>query len=161
MGENSPARILEQRIMATAFEWHNYGKDTIGNRTDIERVPIDRLQAFYRKYYQPDNAVLIVSGRFDEAKALELIEKTFGALSKPSRKLDVPYTEEPPQDGERVVTLRRVGDVGMVGLAYHVPSGAHPQSPALDILAQVLTDAAVGEALQGPGGVEESGQRPR
>ncbi len=74
-GENNPERVLSQRMMATAYEWHNYGKSTIGNRSDIERVPIDRLQAFYKKYYQPDNAVLIVAGKFDEKKALEYITK--------------------------------------------------------------------------------------
>ena len=57
-------------MMVAAFEWHNYGKSTIGNRTDIERVPIDNLQAFYKKYYQPDNAMLVVAGKFDEAKAI-------------------------------------------------------------------------------------------
>ena len=58
MGENSPERILEQRTLEAAYTFHNYGKSTIGNRSDIERVPIDRLAAFYQKYYQPDNAVL-------------------------------------------------------------------------------------------------------
>src|SRR5262249_62397579 len=62
MGENSPERILSQRMNAVAFEWHNYGKSTIGNRSDIERVPIENLQAFYRKYYQVDNAMLVVAG---------------------------------------------------------------------------------------------------
>src|SRR5262245_15322003 len=52
-GENSPGGVLNKRIWAAAFEWHNYGKTTIGNRSDIERVPIENLQAFYRKYYQP------------------------------------------------------------------------------------------------------------
>ena len=68
-GENSPTAILNQRIYAAAYEWHNYGKSTIGNRSDIERVPIERLQDFYRKYYQPDNVVLIITGKFDEALA--------------------------------------------------------------------------------------------
>ncbi|MFN7328107.1 MAG: M16 family metallopeptidase, partial [Bacteroidota bacterium] len=62
-GENSPFRVLWQRVMATAFEWHNYGKSTIGARADIENVPIERLQAFYRKHYQPDNAVLMIAGK--------------------------------------------------------------------------------------------------
>ena len=63
-GENSPSRVLNQRMMAVAYEWHNYGKSTIGNRSDIERVPIDNLRAFYRKYYQPDNALLVVAGKY-------------------------------------------------------------------------------------------------
>src|SRR5262249_39295993 len=109
MGENSPARVLEERIMSTAYLWHNYGKSTIGSREDIERVPIDRLQAFYKKFYQPDNAVLIVAGKFDEAKTLAKINDIFGAIPRPSRVIDKTYTVEPTQDGEREVTLRRVG----------------------------------------------------
>ncbi len=143
-GENSPSNLLDNRIMAAAFDWHNYGKSTIGNRTDIERVPIKNLQAFYRKHYQPDNCVLVVAGRFEEPKALELIEKYFGALPRPTRELDKTYTEEPPQDGERSVTLRRVGEVGIVALCYHVPSGAHPDNAVLDVLSNCLASAPSG-----------------
>src|SRR5262249_32061108 len=125
MGENSPRRVLSQRMAAVAYEWHNYGKSTIGNRSDIERVPVDSLGAFYKKYYQPDNAVLVIAGKFDEKKALYFVTKYFGSLPKPDRRLQESYTEEPAQDGERVVTLRRVGDVGLVGLLYHVPAGSH------------------------------------
>jgi zinc protease len=137
-GENNPQYILSQRMLAVAYEWHNYGKTTIGNRSDIERVPIDRLQAFYRKYYRPDNIMLIVAGNFKEQKALGLIAKYFGALKRPERVLDKTYTEEPAQDGERTVVLRRVGTVGMVGLVYHIPAAAHPDSAALDVLEHVL-----------------------
>lgn len=137
-GENSPEHVLDQRLMAVAFDWHNYGKSTIGNRSDIERVPIVSLQAFYRKYYQTDNAMLVVAGKFDQSKAIEYIEKYFGALKRPERKLDKTYTEEPPQDGERTVTLRRVGDVAIVSALYHVPSGGHPESAALGVLGEIL-----------------------
>ena len=147
-GENSPSSVLGQRMMATAFEWHNYGKDTIGNRTDIERVPIGNLQAFYKRFYQPDNIVVVVAGKFDEKKALEVASKTFGAIPKPDRKLDKTYTEEPPQDGERVVTLRRVGDVPVVGVLYHVPSGVDPEYPAVQVLASVLSAQPSGKLYQ-------------
>ncbi len=137
--ENNPQYILLQRMQAVAYEWHNYGKFTIGNRSDIERVPIDKLQAFYRKYYQPDNILLMVAGQFKEKKALELITKYFGVLKKPERVLDNTYTEEPPQDGERNVVLRRVGKVGAVGALYHIPAAAHPDCAALDVLEHILT----------------------
>lgn len=143
-GENSPSNLLTQRMMGVAFDWHNYGKSTIGNRTDIERVPILRLQAFYKKHYQPDNAMLVVAGKFDEAQALKQIEQYFGALPKPTRKLDKTYTDEPAQDGERTVNLRRVGDVGLVGALYHIPSGGHPENAPLDVLANVLSSAPSG-----------------
>ena len=67
-GENSPQGVLMERIQEVAYDWHNYGKPTIGNRTDIERVPVENLRAFYRKYYQPDNIVLVVAGKFEESK---------------------------------------------------------------------------------------------
>ncbi|MBA4030559.1 MAG: insulinase family protein [Planctomyces sp.] len=138
-GENSPASILGQRMMAAAFEWHNYGKSTIGNRADIERVPVERLKAFYQKYYQPDNAMLVVAGAFEPKEALRIIGETFGKIPRPTRVLDNTYTEEPAQDGERQVVLRRVGDVAVVGAVYHIPSGAHPDFVAIDVLESVLT----------------------
>src|SRR5947209_7716446 len=143
-GENSPGGVLSEKIEAAAFEWHNYGKSTIGNRSDIERVPIENLQAFYRKYYQPDNCVLVVAGQLDEAKALGYVQKYFGAIPKPVRKLDDTYTEEPPQDGERTVILRRVGKVGIVGAAYHIPSASHPDYSALQVLSTILVSGGGG-----------------
>ena len=138
-GENSPDRVLQERVSAAAYDWHNYGKPTIGNRSDIEHVPVENLKAFYQKYYQPDNVILIVAGKFDEAKALGLIQKYFGGIPRPARQLNTTYTEEPPQDGERSVALRRIGDVGIVMAAYHIPSGTHEDSAALDVLARILT----------------------
>jgi zinc protease len=110
-GENSPFSVLLKRMQSVAYDWHSYGRSTIGNRSDIENVPIAKLQAFYRMYYQPDNAVLLVAGKFDEAKTLALIAKDFGAIPKPTRTLPVFYTVEPTQDGERTFTVRRKGDV--------------------------------------------------
>ncbi len=148
MGENNPERILSQRMMAAAYEWHNYGKSTIGNRSDIERVPIENLQAFYRKFYQVDNCMLIVAGKFDEKKAIEYIVKYFGSLKKPVRDLPSTYTEEPAQDGERNVVLRRVGSVGAVGAVYHIPAGAHADYPAIEVLEDTLTSAPSGRVYK-------------
>jgi zinc protease len=138
MGENSPENVLEERAAAAAFLWHNYGHGTIGARSDIENVPIERLQAFYRTYYQPDNAVLVVSGKIDEAKTLALVDKTFASVARPTRKLIPTYTREPTQDGERTVTLRRVGDVQAVIAMYHGPAASHPDAPAMNVLGEVL-----------------------
>lgn len=143
-GENSPEGVLAQRVTAAAFEWHNYGKSTIGNRSDIERVPIDNLQDFYRKYYQPDNVVMIITGQFEEAKALGLVQKYLGSIPKPTRRLDATYTEEPPQDGERTVLLRRVGKVGSIAVAYHMPASSHPDWAPLRVLGSVLSESKVG-----------------
>lgn len=139
-GENDPSGILQERVLSAAYIWHSYGKSTIGARSDLENVPIDRLQAFYRKYYRPDNAMLVVAGRFDEAKALGLIQSTFGKLKKPAEPVPATYTLEPTQDGEREVTLRRVGDNAVLSSVYHVPEGGHPDFAAIDVLTQVLGD---------------------
>jgi zinc protease len=140
MGENNPFNVLFERAMSSAYVWHPYGHSPIGNRADIESVPIDKLQAFYRKYYQPDNAVLMVSGHIDEPKLLPMIAEYFAAIPKPARKLEQTYTIEPAQDGERDVTLRRVGDIQAVLSVFHVPSGSDPDYSAIDVLVGVLSD---------------------
>lgn len=143
-GENNPGGILSERVLSTAFLWHNYGKSTIGARSDIEKVPIERLQAFYRRYYQPDNAILIVAGKIDPKETLELVERKFGPIPRPKRNLIPTYTEEPVQDGERSVTLRRVGDVQVAMAAYHCPPGSHPDFAAVDIMGEILSDTPSG-----------------
>ncbi len=124
-------------------------------------MPIENLQAFYKKYYQPDNVVLIVAGKFEEAKALALVEKYLGSIPKPTRKLDATYTEEPPQDGERTVTLRRVGAVGSAGVAYHMPAASHADWAPLSSAGRHHLAVAERPALQGPGRIEAGHQRVR
>jgi len=140
-GENSPQSVLRERVEATAYLWHNYGKSTIGSKDDIEKVPVERLAAFYKKYYQPDNAVLTLTGRLDETKTLQMIADTMGKLPRPSRKLDAEYTVEPAQDGARFVELRRVGEGKDVIIAYHGPAAGHPDSAALQVLAGIMSGA--------------------
>src|SRR5215831_5012977 len=125
-GENYPDNILTERILSSMYLWHNYGKSTIGSKEDIERVPIGSLKAFYQKYYQPDNATLIVGGKFDETKTLQWITKYFVPILKPSRVIQPSYTVEPPQDGERFVELKRNGDISYIGMAYHTPAYSAP-----------------------------------
>ena len=108
-GENSPGRILGQRMLALMFDWHNYAHAPIGARSDVENVDIPSLQAFYRRYYQPDNATIIVSGKFEPAKALAWISESFGAIPKPTRVLPKLYTLEPVQDGERSICAQTGG----------------------------------------------------
>ena len=86
-GENSPGAVLMKRMQSVAYDWHSYGRSTIGNSSDIENVNIANLQNFYRTYYQPDNAVLLVAGKFDPAKTLLWIAQPFGAIPKPKRAL--------------------------------------------------------------------------
>ena len=148
ISENNAMRVLMQKMSSVMFEWHNYGRATIGNRSDIERVPLPALRAFYRKYYQPDNVMLVVAGQFNDKKALEYIGKYFGAIAKAERKLPKTYTVEPPQDGQRSVTLRRVGDVQWVGAAYHICAGAHPDFAAIWVLNNILGTEPTGRMYQ-------------
>jgi zinc protease len=143
-GENNPDSILEERVIATAYLWHNYGKSVIGSRADIEKVPIDRLAAFYKKYYQPDNAVLTIAGQFDESKALAYAAETLGTIPRPARKLDATYTVEPVQDGERYVELRRVGINPAIMIAWHAPALSHPDSAALEVLGGIMSGGGRG-----------------
>ncbi|MEO6080546.1 MAG: pitrilysin family protein [Steroidobacteraceae bacterium] len=143
-GENSPTAVLFKRLQSIAYDWHNYGNSTIGNRSDIENVDIAHLQSFYRTYYQPDNAVLLVAGKFDAAKTLQLVAKYFGAIPRPARALPKLWTVEPTQDGERSVVVRRVGDLQVVILGYRVPSVLHADAQALDYAGQVLGNAPSG-----------------
>ena len=143
-GENNPQLVLFGKMLATAYQWHNYGNLQIGARSDIENVDIDRLQAFYRMYYQPDNAVLTIAGKFDVEPTLALIAKYFGPIPKPSRALPRIYTQEPVQDGERTATLRRVGNSKFLGMMFHTVRGADPDAVAVDVLGDVLTLAPSG-----------------
>ena len=143
-GENNPFGVLVKRMESVAYDWHSYGRSTIGNRSDIENVKIENLQAFYRTWYQPDNAVLLVAGKFDPSQTLSWISKTFGVIPKPKRKLPQFWTVEPTQDGERQFLVRRKGDVQIVLLAYKVPSGLHEDADRLAFMSQVLGDTPNG-----------------
>jgi len=143
-GENNPSEILFERLIGSSYRWHNYGKETIGARSDVEGVDVESLRAFYRTYYQPDNAVVVIAGAFDPDQTLAWVAKYFGAIPKPTRTLPRLYTVEPVQDGERIVTIRRVGDEQLVGVAYHGVPGAHPDYVAIDALAEIMTIAPAG-----------------
>ncbi len=143
-GENDPTGVLMQKVIDAAYLWHNYGNSTIGNRSDIERVPIENLKAFYHKFYRPDNAVLMVTGKFIKEEVLKLIEEKFGKLKNPNNPLPKSYTEEPPQDGEKRVTISRTGDLQIVSALYHIPAGSHEDFTSMAIVEQVLTDTPSG-----------------
>lgn len=139
IGENNPDAVLQERILSTAYLWHNYGNSTIGSKEDIERVKANTLRVFYEKYYQPDNAVLVIAGKFDEQKALEYIGQYFAVIPKPKRVLAKPYTLEPAQDGEKFVELKRAGESKNVGAVYHTAPYADKDYAAIDALAEILT----------------------
>ncbi len=139
-GENNPDGILMERIVSTMYLWHNYGKSTIGSKEDIERVPIENLRTFYKKYYQPDNATLIVGGKFNEAATLKWIGEYFSKIAKPTRVIQPAYTAEPSQDGERYVELKRNGDAQYIGVGYHTPAFSDKDYVANDAVIEILTN---------------------
>ncbi|SEO78032.1 zinc protease [Flavobacterium sp. CF108] len=139
IGENNPDGVLQDRILSSAYLWHNYGNSTIGSKEDIERVKANTLRVFYEKYYQPDNSTLIIAGKFDEQKALQYVGQYFGAIPRPKRVLDKTYTIEPAQDGEKYVELKRAGDSKNVGALYHTVSYADKDYAAIDALGEILT----------------------
>jgi len=144
MGENQPFRVMYQRMLSTVFQWHNYGNAPIGNRSDIENVRIENLQAFYHRYYQPDNAVLTIAGRFDSDEVLPLIDATFGKIARPQRTLPVLWTVEPTQDGERSYSVRRKGDTQLVMVGYRIPSMRSDSAAAIEAAAEILGDTPNG-----------------
>lgn len=139
IGENNPDGVLQERILSSAYVWHNYGRSTIGSKEDIERVKAKTLRVFYEKYYQPDNSTLIIAGKFDEKKALQYVGQYFGAIPKPKRTLDKTYTIEPAQDGEKYVELNRAGDSKNIGALYHTAAYVDKDYAALDALGEILT----------------------
>jgi len=151
-GENNPGSILDERVAATAYLWHNYGKSTIGSKEDIERVPVDRLEGFYHKYYRPDNAVAIIAGKIDETKTLQFVADSLGKIPRPSTPVEQTYTVEPPQDGERYVELKRVGQNPEVIVAYHSVAAGHPDSVVLQVMAALMSGGGGGRGGRGGGG---------
>ena len=161
LARTTRSSVLWGRLQAAAYDWHNYGNLTIGARSDIENVGIERLQAFYRTYYQPDNAVLIVAGKFDPATHARAHRAATSARSpSPTRDAAGRSTpREPVQDGERTVTVRRVGSAQFVGALFRTPPGAHPDATALAALGEVMTVEPVGPPLPGAGRDQEGERR--
>ncbi len=139
IGENNPVQSLDKEIFAAAYVAHPYHHSTIGWRSDIENVPIEKLRAFYDTYYWPDNATVSVVGDFAAASALAMIGKYYGAFTRAPAAIPQPYTTEPAQSGPRRVVVKRAGELGVVGIAYKSPAATDPDLPALDVLGSILS----------------------
>jgi zinc protease len=137
-GENDPRQALDVEINAAAIIAHPYHHSTIGWRSDIENVPIEKLRAFYDTYYWPNNATVSVIGDFEPAAVLGLIKKYYGTFTRSPRPIPQVYTTEPEQQGERRVTVRRAGETGIVGIAYKSVAGRDADYPALSVLGTIL-----------------------
>jgi predicted Zn-dependent peptidase len=136
--EKTPERVLRQKMRGAAFHWHSYGNDPMGTHADMANVRLDRLQAYQAEYYQPDNAVLTIAGRFDAPLTLSAIADTLGKLPRPRRNVPEDYRVEPLQDGNHAVTLRRVGGYPLVATMYHVPATGSRDHTLLLLAADML-----------------------
>lgn len=138
--ENKPMDPVFKQLFALAYQAHPYHHDTIGWRSDIENVPIERLQWFYDQYYWPNNATVTIVGDITEQKALELVSAHFGKHSKAPHKFAEPYTTEPVQEGQRRAIVKRAATQNMVAVGYKIPEGLHADTPVLDIVSALLSD---------------------
>jgi zinc protease len=137
-GENDATRKLLHAVYATAFFAHPYGHPTIGWRSDVERVTAEGLRHFYDTYYWPDNATVSVIGDFEREGALALVDEHFGAIPAAPDPFEHRVTEEPPQQGERRVTVRTAGQLGTVMLGFKSAGALDPLADAQSVLAMAL-----------------------
>ena len=138
-GENDPLEALDKNIWATAYQAHPYHHSTIGWRTDIENVSIDRLKNFYDTFYWPNNATVTVIGDFKTDKILSLIDKHFGKINKSPHKIPLMYTQEPIQEGPRRLQVKRSGELPIIGIAHKTPNGLNNDTYGLYILDRILS----------------------
>jgi zinc protease len=138
---NSPGYDLyTNTFLPAAFTAHPYHWPVIGWRSDVEAVSgrRDVIYSYYRNHYMPNNAVVVLVGDFDTKKAVGIVQKYFGVY--PAGHLEQHHiTPEPPQRGERRVTLKRPGTTGEVSIGYHVPQTGQPDHYVLDVMSQILS----------------------
>ena len=137
-GENDPISVLLDQVGSVAFIAHPYHHPTIGWRSDIEGVSIDKLREFYDHFYWPNNAVVSAIGQFDPATALELIAQHYGAIPRSPQPIPEVYTVEPKQDGPRRLVVKRSGEIGVVDIAHKICAGTHPDFAAIAVLSSIL-----------------------
>jgi zinc protease len=139
-GENSPFSALIKEIFQAGFVAHPYHHSTIGWRSDIEKVSIEKLREFYDTFYWPDNATVSVIGDFQPAEALALIKKSYGTYPRAPKPIPTVTTEEPEQTGARRVIVKRAGQLGVVAVGHKIPAATHPDYATYALLSAILTD---------------------
>lgn len=138
--QNEPAYLLSEEVAATAYQALPYQHATLGWRSDIEHVPIQKLKAFYDTFYWPNNATVTVVGDIEPAAALALIRKYYGACPRSPAPIPAIYTEEPEQTGARRVIVKRPGEQGLILIAHKVSTARAPDQAALNVLDRILGD---------------------
>ena len=146
-GLDSPWGLLLQEQEATAFKVHPYRNPIVGWLQDVERATVEQQQAYYRRYYHPNNAVLALVGDFDTEDVLRKVDRAFGSIvagPKPPAML----LEEPPQRGERRLIVRWRSKVPRLAIAFHAPQIAAADSYGLQVLAVVLAEGKASRLYQ-------------
>jgi len=138
--EDSPQEALEEQVQAAAFTAHPYHWPVIGWMHDIQGLTLQDALKYHAIYYSPQNALVVAVGDFDAAKVMKQIEELFGALANGPK--PPPVTEvEPPQQGERQVTLRHAANLPAFAEAFHAPHYRNGSDAfALEIAGEVLGD---------------------
>lgn len=136
--ESSPDSRLWDIVNATAFTAHSYQWPIIGWRSDVEGITRDEIYDFYRRYYGPNNAAVVLVGDFDTQEAVALVKKHFGHL-EPIPEPPAVRTVEPEQRGERTAVLKLAGTSERVLMAWPNPDGSSSEHYALDVLEQILS----------------------
>lgn len=139
INENDSISVLHDEILSAAFRWHNYGRATIGNLSNIKNASSVQVKAFYKKFYHPNNATLIISGNFNKDDAILLVTDFFGKIPFNKNISSVLQTIEPVQSGSRLIKVSRSGDMSAVGVLYHIPSVHHPDFAPLKILGELIS----------------------
>jgi zinc protease len=137
-GKNDPNTALMEEVSAAAYVALPYHHPTIGWKSDIEHVPIEKLREFYDTFYWPNNATVTIVGDVEPAPALDLVKKYYGSYSRSPQPIPMIYTEEPAQTGPRRVRVTRPGELGTVLIAHKVQNGRGPDQPALNVLDAIL-----------------------
>jgi zinc protease len=140
LGKNEPDNVLREEVAAAAYQARPYHHDTIGWRSDIEHVPIQKLKAFYDTFYWPNNATVTVVGDIEPAAALALVRKYYGTYPRSPEPIPAIYTEEPEQTGARRVIVKRPGEQGLILIAHKVSTARAPDQAALDVLDGILSE---------------------
>jgi zinc protease len=140
-GENDPDQLLDQELTATAFKAHPYRHPTIGWLSDLQSMTREDLYGYYRRYYVPNNATLVIVGDVQPDDAMRRVEHHFASIEPAAATLERIKTHEPDQTGERRLTIRKEGTTAYLKIGYHAPSASDADFFPLLVLDAVLTGA--------------------
>ncbi len=136
-GEDSPSRVLSQKLFSTAYSIHSYGRPIIGTKQSVGSFTRDGILNFYRKWYSPDNMILVVVGDFDPEGIKDAVARTFGKIKK-RKTPECELSPEPEQKRTRTFVIGRDVNTGYFSFAFHTPSASHADTPVLDVISGIL-----------------------